>query len=168
MFKVVFFCTANVCRSPVAAGAFLAAVESAGRGDRFWVESAGTHATVGTRAHPGSMRIAAAHGIDLSRHRSRPLVAADFREFDLLVAMDHDNLTAAYTIGPPALHHKLRLLRARCEPPMDVPDPLAGPPPGWPLKPGDSVAEAGFAALYTLIAAGVDSLRAELSADDAV
>ena len=155
MVKVLFFCTANVCRSPVAAGVCEDMLTAAGLGAQFWIESAGTHAVEGRPAHAESRRIAAAHGIDISRHRSRPLESTDFREFDYLIGMDQANISAARDIGPAEFHSKLRLLRTDMGALLEIPDPFCPPPVG-------SEMSNGFEHVHTLIAVGVTALMVEL------
>lgn len=146
MIKVLFFCAANSCRSPAALGIFSALIEGAGLNDHFWLESAGTYAAVGRPAHPETARVAARRDIDLQHHRSRPLEASDFAEFDYLIGMDSDNIAAAEALSPAPQRHKIRLLLI--DPPRDVPDPFR--------------LENGFEAVHTLIEHGARALLEEL------
>jgi protein-tyrosine phosphatase len=155
MIKVLFFCTANVCRSPVAAGVCEAVLAAGGLGERFWIDSAGTHAAAGRPAHAESRRVAASHGIDISQHRSRPLEPADFREFDYLIGMDQANIAAAKGIGSAEFHPKLRLLQTDAAKLIEIPDPFTSPPAGS----GNSD---GFEHVHGLITAGVNALIVEL------
>jgi protein-tyrosine-phosphatase len=63
--RVVFVCTGNICRSPMAEG-FARAVAG---GVEF--SSGGTHAVVGHEATPAAQRVMAEVGIDVSEHRAR-------------------------------------------------------------------------------------------------
>ena len=54
--------------------------------------------------------VAARHGIDISRIRSRQVRLRDFQDFDHIVAMDGDNLAALRQIAPPGTEGKLSLL----------------------------------------------------------
>jgi protein-tyrosine phosphatase len=95
MVAVLFVCMGNICRSPTAEGVFRHACEAARIGDRVHIDSAGTGAWhVGEPPDRRAQRAALARGIDLSAQRARKVAADDFRRFDLIVAMDEDNLGA--------------------------------------------------------------------------
>ena len=86
---VVFVCTGNTCRSPLAE--VLARREVEDRGLEIQVSSAGTMAAEGAPASPGSQVEARRRGADLSLHRSRP-VDASILEADLVIAMTPGHL----------------------------------------------------------------------------
>jgi protein-tyrosine phosphatase len=156
MVKILFFCTANSCRSPAAAGIFAALAREAGLDDRFWIESAGTHAGFGSPAHPETIQAAALFGIDLTGHRSRPLERSDFREFDLLIGMDRANIDAATPLAPRDNLFKLRpLIRdAGTGEPLDVVDPFR--------------VQGGFVEVHKVIEGGARSLLDELRRRDEI
>ena len=70
-FRLLFVCSGNTCRSPLAAA--LAKREIARLGWRVEVRSAGVSAVRGVPASTGSLRVGARHGLDLSGHLSRPV-----------------------------------------------------------------------------------------------
>lgn len=150
LLKVLFFCSANSCRSPAAAGICRLVVEELGVGDRFFIESAGTHASFGRGADPETVRVAMQFGVDLREHRSRPLESGDFREFDLLVGMDLATVASARSLAPKDQEHKLVLLLdgLPATSTREVPDPYRAPD--------------GFAGVHRLIERGVRHLVAEL------
>ena len=133
-YKILFCCMGNICRSPSAEGVFRAAVDEAGLSGRVIIDSAGTHGYhVGEPPDTRSQRHAARRGYDLSRQRARQVEDADFARFDLIVAMDHDNLALLRAQCPSSHAHKLRLM-------MDfapaagidvVPDPYYGGASGF-------------------------------------
>ncbi|WP_372886900.1 low molecular weight protein-tyrosine-phosphatase [Shimia sp.] len=93
--KILFVCLGNICRSPAAEGAFRAlapgvASDSAGTSD--W--------HVGAPPYGPMQAAARARGLDLSDLRARHFVAADFARFDLIVAMDGDNLANIERLRP--------------------------------------------------------------------
>ncbi|HET8535990.1 MAG TPA: low molecular weight protein-tyrosine-phosphatase [Solirubrobacteraceae bacterium] len=126
--RILFVCMGNICRSPTAEGVVRHLLAERGLENEIEVESAGTggwHA--GSPPDARSARAAAARGITLEG-AARQVTRADFEEFDLLVAMDRDNLTDLQAIAPPGTEHKVRLLLADGR---DVPDPYYGGPHGF-------------------------------------
>jgi protein-tyrosine phosphatase len=126
--RILFVCMGNICRSPTAEGVMRHLLAERGLENEIEVESAGTggwHA--GSPPDARSARAAAARGITLEG-AARLVARADFEEFDLLVAMDRDNLADLQAIAPPGTEHKVRLLLADGR---DVPDPYYGGPHGF-------------------------------------
>ena len=126
---VLFVCTGNTCRSPLAAGLakqMLAArlgCAVIGLPSRGWrVHSAGVAATPGESPSVEAVAVAAEFGFDLSGHRSRPLDPELLGEVTDLVAVSrgHAALLAAYFggVGPVPM-----LLGG---PGGDLPDPIGG------------------------------------------
>ncbi|NDH64139.1 MAG: low molecular weight phosphotyrosine protein phosphatase [Alphaproteobacteria bacterium] len=91
--KVLFVCTANLCRSPMAEGVFRSLAERAGVADAFEIASAGTSdAFVGRPPTPEAIDVAASRGYDISAIRSRQIVTDDIVRFDYPLAMDSRHL----------------------------------------------------------------------------
>jgi protein-tyrosine phosphatase len=127
--KVLFVCLGNICRSPTAEGVVrvLAAREAPELG--LEVDSAGTAAYhVGEAPDARTRAAARRRGYDLEPLRARVVEPADFERFDLLLAMDEDNLRVLRGRAPPQAQARLRLflefapeLQVR-----EVPDPYYG------------------------------------------
>jgi protein-tyrosine phosphatase len=125
-FSVVFVCTGNICRSPTAEGVLrrLASQEHLS----LRVESRGTHDYhVGEAPDERAQEHALRRGYDLSTQRARQVTRRDFKEFDLLVAMDRGHLRALERMAAPGEQSKIRLL----VPGRDVPDPYYGGAQGF-------------------------------------
>jgi len=124
----------NICRSPTAEGVLRAKLQAAGLADRVELDSAGTHDYhVGRAPDARSQRHALQRGYDLSALRARQVGVADFDRFDLVLAMDLDNMAALRRLHPRVSPDKLRLLmsfavRHRVE---EVPDPYYGEGDGF-------------------------------------
>lgn len=96
---VLFVCLGNICRSPMAEGAFRAEANRAGL--KVAVDSAGTaDYHVGEPPDPRALAMARRHGVDIGMLRGRQLVADDFRHFTHVLVMDHANLANARRIVP--------------------------------------------------------------------
>ena len=82
---VLFVCTGNICRSPLAASLLERAL--AERGIEATVTSAGTGAWDGAPASEGAYLVALERGLDLSNHRARLLTRELVEEADLILTM---------------------------------------------------------------------------------
>lgn len=109
-------------------------VERVGLTHRFELDSAGTHAYhVGNPPDQRSQLAAKLRGYDLSGLRARQIDAHDFERFDLILAMDRDNLGLLEQASPPNQRHKLGLFldyASNCDE-EEVPDPYYGGPDGF-------------------------------------
>jgi len=132
-FRVVFVCTGNICRSPMAEVVFRWFAEQAGLGDRVLSASAGTgdwH--VGERADSRTLAALDRHGYDGSRHRARQFSLDDFDRNDLVIALDrsHERALSEWSRHPGDADKLALLLSfdARGDAALDVPDPYYGGP----------------------------------------
>ena len=92
MKRVLFVCMGNICRSPAAEGVFRSLVEQKGLQGQFEPDSAGTiRFHVGEAPDSRMSKAAAQRGYILSGH-SRRIASEDFERFDLILAMDRNNL----------------------------------------------------------------------------
>lgn len=104
---VVFVCTGNVCRSPMAEYLLRAELSS----DSPWeVSSAGVMAGAGMLASRDGIDILAAHHIDMSRHRSKPLDREWVDAATLLVVMTRSHRDQCLALFPDAAN-KIYLLK---------------------------------------------------------
>ncbi|MFM9861049.1 low molecular weight protein-tyrosine-phosphatase [Pseudoxanthobacter sp. M-2] len=122
---VLFVCLGNICRSPLAEGAFRHAVAARGLEHRFRIDSAGiSDFHEGDQPDRRAIATAAARGLDISGQRSRPVRPGDFVAFDWILAMDGANLTALDAAAPDhATAHVGLLLEVAEGRAKAVPDP---------------------------------------------
>ncbi|WP_333607997.1 low molecular weight protein-tyrosine-phosphatase [Arsukibacterium sp.] len=128
MHKLLFVCLGNICRSPTAH----AVMRTKARAQKLplYIDSAGTSAS--HRGHPPdnrSQQVALAAGYDCTGLASRPVKDTDFAYYDLILAMDKDNLQELRHRCPKPYQHKLQLfLHAHTDYPAvaEVPDPYYG------------------------------------------
>ena len=109
--RILFVCMGNICRSPMAEGVFRHLVRQAGLDDVVKVSSAGTHAFhAGEAPDKRAQAVAAKRGFDISDLKAARVKEKDFDEFDMILAMDWDNLSLLQQMAPKRTHHKLQLL----------------------------------------------------------
>ncbi|HYL71856.1 MAG TPA: low molecular weight protein-tyrosine-phosphatase, partial [Candidatus Dormibacteraeota bacterium] len=91
--RVLFVCLGNICRSPTAEAVLRALAAREAPELALEVDSAGTAAYhVGEPPDPRTRQAAARRGYDLSALRARIVEPEDFERFDLILAMDRENL----------------------------------------------------------------------------
>jgi protein-tyrosine phosphatase len=124
--RVLFVCLGNICRSPTAEGVARHLIAERGLQDQIDVDSAGTGGWhIGDPPDTRATAAAARRGITLTG-AARQLTVQDFHDFDLLLAMDEQNLQDMRAIAPAGTEGKLRRLAAG-----DVPDPYYGGSDGF-------------------------------------
>lgn len=119
---VLFVCTGNLCRSPMAAGFFRQRLEEEGLDGQFTVRSAGTWAAEGEPASPNTLHAMADYGIDLGAHQAHLLTPHDVQEADVVVVMEQDHADAILRQIPEA-QAKVHLLTELAGAEGDVLDP---------------------------------------------
>lgn len=128
MQKILFVCLGNICRSPLAEGIMLHLKEKYQL--NLHIDSAGTaNYHVGEAPDRRTITNAKKNGIDLSALRARQFHVSDFEEFDLIYAMDNNNLTNILAMSKRpehALKVKLFLNAVYPEKDLNVPDPYYG------------------------------------------
>lgn len=131
--KILFVCLGNICRSPTAEAVLRALAAREAPELPLEVDSAGTAAYhVGQPPDPRTRAAAARRGYDLSALRARTVEPGDFERFDLILAMDRENLQDLRRRAPSHAHERLRLfLEFAPDAPEDVPDPYYGGPNGF-------------------------------------
>lgn len=132
--KLLFVCMGNICRSPTAEGVFRHMVRRAGVEDQFEIDSAGTHDYhIGKAPDTRAQQAARGRGYDLSGLRGRQVSKADFERFDLVLAMDRDNLQNLLRLCPAEHQHKVKLFLefSRNFDEREVPDPYYGGAQGF-------------------------------------
>ena len=132
--RILFVCLGNICRSPTAEAVVraLAAREAPELG--LEVDSAGTAGYhVGEPPDPRMRAAAARRGYDLEALRARIVEPGDFERFDLILAMDRENLAVLHRRVPEQARERVRLFLefSPQREPEEVPDPYYGGPNGF-------------------------------------
>jgi protein-tyrosine phosphatase len=154
--RILFVCLGNICRSPTVEGVARKLAEAEFPALPMQFDSAGTASYhIGDAPDPRSQRAARMRGYDLSDLRARQLTSADFEQFDLLLAMDEENLEQMQAVAPAKARCRARLFLSYA-PQLNlraVPDPYYGGPQGFEIV--LDLAEHGCRALFLAVAAQV-------------
>ena len=129
MINILFVCMGNICRSPSAEGFFANALQHSDYKDLVSIDSAGTHGYhVGHAPDSRAIETAANFGVDIAHLSARRVVTSDFHHYDLIVAMDHNNLEDLQHIQPAGSKASLKMMMTYHPDghPVDVPDPYYG------------------------------------------
>ncbi len=150
--SILFVCMGNICRSPLAEG-----IARARLNQGLQLDSAGTigyHS--GSPPDPRAVRVAAQHGVDIAGLRARQVSSADFDDFELVLAMDQDNLAQLSKLSGAAAaleQGRLALMLDYCgiADVEQVPDPYYG-------------GESGFVGVFDLLERACIGLQRRLRA----
>ncbi len=131
--RILFVCTGNTCRSPMAAGIARAVAAERGLGDVV-VESAGAGANPFPPGVPmpeigasdGALLVAMEHGIDLGGHRARPLTREMVAHADLVLTMADRHLARVGELGGAGKSFLLTDFASNGERARGVADPFGG------------------------------------------
>ena len=154
-FRILFVCTGNTCRSPMAEGLAREMIRARG-----WtgveVSSAGVFASPGAPASEGALEAFSRAGMDLSRHRSRQVGPHLLDESDLVLTMTRSHLNSLAMMD--ALDVPAATLAMFADPDGalghgDVSDPIGGPP---------DVYDATLSELRTLVWEALDRLEEQV------
>lgn len=99
--KILFVCSGNTCRSPLAEAIARRLITDAARSD-VTVSSAGTNAWDGSPASDGALLVGMERGLDLSSHRSRQLTQEIADDAELILAMAPSHLARIRELSPKA------------------------------------------------------------------
>ena len=147
--KILMVCLGNICRSPMAEGILKSKLPAS-----FKIDSCGTIAMhQGEHPDPRAIKAMAAHGIDISRLRSRPIKLKDLETFDRIYCMDLSNYEDVISMSRnPEERSKIKLLMEAAGlnyASGEVPDPYFG---------GDK----GFEEVYQLLDKACEKIATKL------
>ncbi|MDR1828096.1 MAG: low molecular weight phosphotyrosine protein phosphatase [Methylobacteriaceae bacterium] len=127
--SLLFVCLGNICRSPLAEGAFRSEAERLGV--EVMLDSAGIGGWhIGEPPDVRAQAVALKHGVEIGGLRGRQIAPRDFLEFDRIFAMDHENIRDLKALRPGNATARLSLLMD-CVPGKEgrvIPDPYYGGP----------------------------------------
>ena len=123
--SVLFVCTANICRSPMASALFKSLVAQRADAKSWRVASAGVWAMEGSSAARNSQAVVASRGLDLSSHRAQGVSRELLRRFNLILTMEQGHKEALRAEFPD-LASRIYLLTEMVERNADIRDPIGG------------------------------------------
>jgi protein-tyrosine phosphatase len=132
--RILFVCMGNICRSPTAEGVFRQLARQRAPDLVLEIDSAGTHDYhIGEPPDRRAVSAASRRSIDLSGLRARRVQEEDFERFDLILAMDEENLHELRRRATPQHHERIRLMMeyAPQSGRKAVPDPYYGGAQGF-------------------------------------
>lgn len=126
--RILFVCLGNICRSPLGEGLLRHHADRRGLSHLIETASAGTGGWhLGDPPDRRSIAVARRHGVDITAQRARQLSEADFNSFDMIFAMDRNNLREMVRRAPhdssADLHLFMDFVSGTAR---DVPDPYYG------------------------------------------
>ena len=157
-YRIALVCLGNICRSPMADVVLNQRLERAGLSGEVEVVSAGTGEWhVGNPMDRRAAALLTTHGYDATRHLAQQFTADWFADYDLVLAMDRDNLRDVLAYGDHLDDpDRLRLFREfdprAHDGDVEVPDPYYG---------GDD----GFATVLAMVERTCDGIVAALEQD---
>lgn len=125
MKTILFVCTANICRSPMAAGIMRDRLVAHGLADQVQVLSAGIWAEDGHSASKNAITVLGERTIDLSSHLSQPITPALLDQASIILVMEEAHRRSLFYLAPRHLG-KIFLLTEMTGGHEDVADPFGG------------------------------------------
>lgn len=124
MFKILFICLGNICRSPMAEFLMKDMVKKRGLESEFCIASAATSSyEIGNPVHPGTRKKLAQYGISVSGKTAMQLTKADYDKYDYLIGMEASNIRNILRIIGGDPQHKVYKLLDFAGSNRDIADP---------------------------------------------
>lgn len=125
MTAILFVCTANICRSPMAAAIFKKVSVLIDNETNWIVGSAGTWTVDDMPATENAVAVLGEMGLDLSEHRSTDVTKLDLQQYDLIVTMEQGH-KEAIIVENPEIADRIYILSEMIDAGYDIPDPIGG------------------------------------------
>lgn len=123
MFKILFVCHGNICRSPMAEFVMRYMLKQQGIDNVITASAATSAEEIGNPVHRGTAAILRSLGIDFSSKRARQMTKKDYKEYDLLIGMDSANIRNMLKIAGEDTENKIYRLLEFADEMADISDP---------------------------------------------
>ncbi|MBQ9208413.1 MAG: low molecular weight phosphotyrosine protein phosphatase [Oscillospiraceae bacterium] len=124
MFRILFICHGNICRSAMSEFIMRDMIKKRGLADEIQVSSAATsREEIGNDMYPPAKRKLDKEHIPYTRHHARQVTRQDYDEYDLLLCMEQYNIRNLKRIIPDNPDNKIHLLLEYSDDPGDISDP---------------------------------------------
>lgn len=124
MYKILFVCHGNICRSPMAEFVMKDLVEKHGLADKFLIESAATSTEeIGNDIYPAAKAKLVDEGVKVTPRAARQIVPEDYASYDFIIGMDEENRYNLNRFFSPDADNKLSLLLDFTDEPHAIADP---------------------------------------------
>jgi protein-tyrosine-phosphatase len=123
MLSVLFVCTANICRSPMAMALWRAKVGASA--SEWRIESAGTWAMDGQQAAIRAQSVLREIGLEVTSHRSRTVTSEMLLSFNLILTMERGH-KEALCVEFPYIVRRVYMLSEMTQDMYDIQDPVGG------------------------------------------
>jgi protein-tyrosine phosphatase len=148
--SILFVCTANRLRSPLAAACFEKELAARGMTAGWKVSSAGTWTMDGLPAAEQAILGARQLGVEVGRHASRAINAKIMNEADLVIVMEHGHMEALRTEFPASASKVYLLSEMAAGVAYDVPDPASSSAANEVYAEIDELVHSGFERMCSL------------------
>lgn len=111
MYKIMFVCTGNICRSAMAGAYMKYKLKKLNLEDNVFVETSGIEAIDGDVATDFAKKAIAEYGADLNKHKARNISEFNLTEYDVIIVMTQEHMRVLNDIMP-NISEKIRLLKS--------------------------------------------------------
>lgn len=125
MKKIIFICTGNICRSPMANHYMQKKVKDLGKSDQYIIDSCGTYAVSGEMATKNAIEAMKVYGVNMENHRAKSIQELDLNEYDLIIGLTTTHKIAVQSLYP-HISKKVYTLKEYANPEekyIDIDDP---------------------------------------------
>lgn len=91
MKSIMFICTGNVCRSPMAHFYMQKKLKDLNKENEYIISSCGTHAVNGQNATNNAIKAMESYGVDLTKHRATNIQDSNIKDYDLIFTLTEDH-----------------------------------------------------------------------------